>query len=296
MEFNKYQHVERLGTVETENIEIGECWLFPKLDGSNGQVWVNDNGKICCGSRNRELTLENDNQGFMAWVLEQDNIREFFSNYQNLRLFGEWLIPHTLRTYEQSAWKKFYVFDVMDANGNYLPYEVYKTILDAYDIEYIPPICKIRNPTVERIVNQLEKNVYLIEDGKGAGEGIVIKNYSYRNKYGRQTWAKVVRNEFKAKHSKSQVTEVKEKIGVESAIVDKYVTESLVTKEFAKIENENGGWSSKMIPRLLNTVYYCLVKEESWNFIKENKNPKIDFKRLMTLSFQKTKELKPELF
>lgn len=296
MEFNKYQHVERLGTTETEGIELGECWIFPKIDGSNGSIWVNENGKICCGSRNRELSLDNDNQGFMAWVLEQDNIIEFFSNYPNLRLYCEWLVPHTLRTYRKDAWNKFYVFDVVDKNGNYLIYEVYKTLLDAYGIEYIPPICKIRNPTVEKIINQLEKNVYLIEDGKGAGEGIVIKNYSYRNKYGRQTWAKVVRNEFKEKHWNKQPTEVKDKVEIESKIVDKYVTESLVTKEFAKIENDNGGWSSKMIPRLLNTVYYCLVKEESWNFIKENKNPKIDFKRLMTLSFLKVKELKPELF
>ena len=43
---------------------------------------------------------------------------------------------------------------------------------------------------------------------------------------------------------------------------DKYiVTKSLIEKEKAKIENENyGDWSSKFIPRLINTVFYCLVK------------------------------------
>ena len=117
MEFNKYQHVERLGTTETDGIETGECWLFPKLDGSNGQVWVNDNGIISCGSRNRELSLDNDNQGFMSWVMQQYNIINFLNKYPNLKLYGEWLVPHTLRTYRKDAWNKFYVFDVVDKNG-----------------------------------------------------------------------------------------------------------------------------------------------------------------------------------
>ena len=295
MEFQKYQHIERLGTTETEGIEFGVCYVFPKIDGSNGSIWLKDNGEIGCGSRNRELTLDNDNQGFMAWVLEQENIKRFLKDWQGLSLYGEWLVPHTLRTYDESAWRKFYVFDVVNDLGDYFKFNAYKVLLQEYGIEFIPPICVIENPTAESLTNQLEKNGYLIEDGKGAGEGIVIKNYDYRNKYGRVTWAKIVRNEFKAKHWSNKPTEVKVKKEVEKVIVDKYVTESLVTKEFAKIKNETG-WSSKMIPRLLNTVYYNLVKEESWNFVKENKNPQIDFKRLMNLSFLKVKELKPEIF
>jgi hypothetical protein len=68
-----------------------------------------------------------------------------------------------------------------------------------------------------------------------------------------------------------------------------------VEKEFAKIEVADG-WTSKMIPRLLNTVYYSLVKEESWNFIKEHKNPTIDYRKLMHFVFNEVKTKKPELF
>lgn len=32
MEFEKYQHVERFGTTETEVIENGTCYVFPKID------------------------------------------------------------------------------------------------------------------------------------------------------------------------------------------------------------------------------------------------------------------------
>lgn len=292
MDFKKYQHIERLGTSETDGIEMGECFIFPKIDGTNSQIWYNDG--VQAGSRNRQLSLDYDNQGFYEWVLRQQNIRRFFKEHPKLRLYGEWLVPHTLKTYEDSAWSNFYVFDVM-LDNSYLSYDDYKILLEPFNISFIPAICKVKNPTIERLINQLEKNSYLIRDGEGVGEGIVIKNYNYTNKYGRVTWAKIVRNEFKSKHWSNDTTEVKETLEVEVRIVEKYVTTALVEKEFAKIKNEIG-WTSKMIPRLLNTVFYCLITEESWNFVKEFKNPKVDFRRLLNLTIAKTKEVKPELF
>lgn len=292
MEYKKYQHVERFGTIETEGIENGMCYVFPKIDGANASLWWDDG--LQAGSRKRHLTLDNDNAGFLNWAGNQNRFEHFFADYPNLRLYGEWLVPHTLKTYQESAWRNFYVFDVM-AGGEYLPYDEYKKLLDEYGIDYIPPICKIENPTYERLVNQLEKNSYLIEDGKGTGEGVVIKNYDYKNRFGRVTWAKIVRNDFNAKHAKKSVTEIKENKIIEEEIVNKFITKSLVEKEFAKIESENG-WSSKLIPRLLSTIYYCLVKEESWNFIKEFKKPTIDFKRLQYFTNSKVKELIPHLF
>ena len=292
MKFKKYQHIERIGSTETNGIEIGTVWIFPKIDGTNSSLWW-DNG-LHAGSRNRHLTLDNDNAGFYEWALNQIRFVDFFTQHPKIRLYGEWLVPHTLKSYEESAWRNFYVFDVM-LDDKYLPFEDYKELLEPFGINFIPPICKVKNPTKDRMINQLEKNGYLIKDGEGAGEGIVIKNYDYKNKFGRVIWAKIVRNEFKSKHWANDPTEVKERKEVEQEIVNKYITLALVEKEFSKIDNEIG-WSSKLIPRLLNTVYYCLVKEESWSFIKEHKNPTIDFRRLMTLSIARTKELKPEIF
>lgn len=292
MEFLKYQHVEKLGTVETNGIESGMCFIFPKLDGTNSQLWFN-NG-IQAGSRNRHLSLDNDNAGFLAWALKEESIIKFFNQFPNLRLFGEWLVPHTLKTYQETAWRKFYVFDVM-FEEKYLSYDEYKVYLDEFNIEYIPPICKIENPTYETLTKSLEKNIFLIEDGKGTGEGIVVKNYNYKNRFGRVTWGKIVKNEFKAKMQKRDVAEIKQKKLIEEDIADKFVTEALVKKEFAKIEVESG-WSSKQIPRLLNTVFYCLVKEESWNFVKEFKSPTVDFKRLNMMTTIRIKQIMPELF
>ena len=45
MNFRKYQHIERFGTTEVQDIEIGECYIFPKIDGCftyNAQVMLAD--------------------------------------------------------------------------------------------------------------------------------------------------------------------------------------------------------------------------------------------------------------
>jgi len=140
MEFKKYQHVERFGTTETQGIDLGMCYVFPKIDGTNASIWLTNKGQMGCGSRNRTLALDNDNAGFMQWATKQKNIRELIKLYPELRLYGEWLVPHTLKTYQETAWRKFYVFDVYnEATGLYTSYDEYKDLLDDFNIEYIPP-------------------------------------------------------------------------------------------------------------------------------------------------------------
>lgn len=297
-EFIKYQHLERFGTTEVLNIELGTIHIFPKIDGTNASVW-HDGCQIRFGSRNRELSLEKDNGGFMAWGVEQMNLQDFFFENPNLRLYGEWLIPHSLKTYRKEAWRKFYVFDVARVEGEelvYLPFNDYYELLKKHNIEYIPPIAKVDNCNYEKLVEYMQGNNYLIEDGKGAGEGIVIKNYDYKNRYGRNTFAKLITSEFREKHIKemgASYVNMKEPIEVE--IVKEFVTVALVEKVYAKIENESG-FTSKQIPQLLNTVYYDLVREDCWNFVKKHKNPTVNFNTLQHLTYQKVKEIKSNLF
>jgi hypothetical protein len=295
MSFLKYQHLERYGNTEVEGIEVGTCYVFPKLDGTNGSVWWDD-GALRCGSRNRELTLDNDNAGFLNAMVVDKAITSFFDHTKNLILYGEWLVPHTLKTYQDDAWRKFYIFDVFDLNKQrLLSYDEY-VWLNGVGLNVIAPIAIIKNGSIDHFTECLSKAHYLVKDGEGSGEGVVIKNYDYHNKFGRQTWAKIVTNEFKAKHHIAMGAPVVGCEIVEEKIAAKYVTQALVDKVEAKIVNEMGGWSSKYIPRLLNTVWYDVVTEETWNFVKEFKNPKVDFKVLSHYVTAKIKELKKELF
>lgn len=55
MIYRSYQHVERLGTTETNGILDGTCYIFPKIDGTNATVWLGDDNTLRAGSRKREL-------------------------------------------------------------------------------------------------------------------------------------------------------------------------------------------------------------------------------------------------
>lgn len=296
MSFIKYQHLERFGNTEVEGIEVGTVYVFPKIDGTNGSVWQH-NDMMCCGSRNRELTLDNDNAGFFNAMVKDNAVARYIREHPQHILYGEWLVPHTLKTYNDDAWRRFYVFDVFDRNKErLLSYDEYSAAAIAAGLNVIPPIAIIKNGSEDHFTQCLAKANYLVKDGEGQGEGVVLKNYDYQNKYGRQTWAKIVGNEFKAKHHLEMGAPVVGCEIVEEKIVAKYVTQALVDKVHAKIVNEMDGWSSKYIARLLHTVYYDLVTEETWNFVKEFKSPKIDFKVLSHYTTARVKELRKELF
>jgi hypothetical protein len=311
MRFKKFQHVCRLGTSEVQDVLDGKCYIFPKIDGTNASLWwtIKDGvGELNAGSRNRELSLDNDNAGFFNWATSQPQakyISEFFRENPNIRLYGEWLVPHSLKTYRDDAWRKLYVFDVAvdipeseithDSADRveYLNYDEYSQLLDCYpEIEYIRPLAIITNPTYDMLITQMKKNNYLIKNGEGIGEGIVIKNYDKVNRYGRVTWAKIISAEFGEQHRKVMgAPESEGKKMVEDEIAEKYVTKSLCDKVRAKIELDEGSWESKYIPRLLNTVFHDVVEEESWNFIKEYKNPTINFKTLQSFVYNRVKKL-----
>ncbi len=297
--FRKYMSLKRWGNVEVEGIDVGECYIFPKIDGTNSSVWW-DGAKLCTGSRTRQLSEENDNAGFHNWVIDDEKLKAFFAEYPGFRLYGEWLVPHSLKTYTKDAWRRFYVFDVKlvesEEEGGYLHYDVYSPALKQFDLDYISPIKIIQNPTYEMLLGELENNKFLIDEGKGIGEGVAIKNYDYINRYGRACFAKLVTNDFKDKHSKEMgAPKVINKM-VEDEIVQTYVTKALCYKVHAKIVNEMEVWESKHIPRLLQTVYYDLVNEEIWNIVKKMKQPTINFRTLNTCVIMETKRLLPELF
>lgn len=300
MEFRKYQKLERFGRTEVEDIEIGECVIFPKIDGTNASCWSN-NGELKAGSRNRELTLENDNAGFYAAVLENENLKRYFEKNPTHRLYGEWLVPHSLRTYRDDTWRRFYVFDVCidteDDGVEYIPYEVYKPMLEEFDLDYIPPLATIKNGSYDQLIHYLDQNDFLIEDGKGNGEGIVIKNYEYKNRFGRQVWAKIVTSEFREKHKKAMGAPlIKNDNIIEEKIIREFATEAFIEKEYAKLTLENDGFRSKDIPEFLGRVWYEFIREESWNIIKKYRNPKIDYRILNALLINKIKDVKSELF
>lgn len=294
-----YQHVERIDSDEVDGILDGEVYIYTKLDGTNAGVHY-DNGKVIVNSRKRELSEDKDNAGCMEYVLSQPKFEQFFNEFPNLYLYGEFLVKHSIRTYKDSAWKKLYVFDVVDfsnpENLRYLSYEEYEPLLKKYNIEYIPLIATLNHTTKEDILPYLDKTTFLQSDSTTPGEGLVIKRYDgWKNKYGRTTWAKIVRKEFMVSKKIHREVSPNE---IEESIVEKFCTDAFIEKELAKILEDIGtdNWDNKYISRCLNSVYHELISEEAWSFIKKFKNPKIDFSILCVLATEKTKNVMRDFF
>ena len=105
MSFIKYQHIEKLGHQEVADILEGTVTIYPKLDGTNASVWMDlsSTPEIQAGSRNRHLEPGKDNAGFLAWAREHEGLKKFLTANPHLRLYGEWLVPHSLKTYREDA-------------------------------------------------------------------------------------------------------------------------------------------------------------------------------------------------
>lgn len=299
--YKPYQHIEKIAlpggeiNPEVDGILNGTVYLSYKIDGSNGCIWYN-NDKDCLefGSRKRQLSLDSkdsDNQNFMKLMTSPEyhdvymDLFNFLCRHKHLVIYGEWLVPVTIKRYKNDAWKQFYVFDVYDLLAEaYWSYDDYKKVFDADypHIKYIPLLAKLENPTIDDIKALLPRtNEFLITDG--LGEGIVIKNYNYKNKYGRITWAKMLTAEFQEqkKTHREQNRIIKETGEIEYELI-KILTREQVSKEQSKIieSRHEEFWRPQMTLELLNRVWEAFITDNMLLIIKKYHNPTINFAKL----------------
>lgn len=98
-EFEAFQSIPRLKR---------NCVITEKLDGTNAQILITDDGQVLAGSRNRWLTIEADNFGFARWVSDHaDELRALGPG----RHFGEWWGSGIQRRYGLTE-KRFSMFNV----------------------------------------------------------------------------------------------------------------------------------------------------------------------------------------
>lgn len=88
-----------------------EVIVTEKIDGTNAQVFIGDNGEFLTGSRTRWITPENDNYGFSRWAHEhKDELMKLGKG----RHFGEWWGSGIQRGYDlQKGEKRFSLFNVV---------------------------------------------------------------------------------------------------------------------------------------------------------------------------------------
>ena len=251
MTFIKYQHVERLGSPEVDGLLTGQIYIYPKMDGANHSVWWDEEkGEVRCASRNQMLSKDYDSTGFFKYFVGHPELTQWAEAHPGLILYGEFMTPHTIKTYRDDIWGEYLIFDVMEREtGRYLSYEEYSPMLTAYGLRHLYPQKVVEvsegndtetgNDILSMIAECVEHNTAYMLDGE-IGEGVVIKNYDFVNLYGRRVWAKVVRDDFvrnSRSPGKGKVLTAEERIAEET------VTYSLVAKELCKFSETNGPWA-----------------------------------------------------
>jgi hypothetical protein len=98
-DFPEFQKIPRLSR---------ECIVTEKIDGTNGLVYVTEDGDVFAGSRSRWITPEDDNYGFAKWVAgNRDELLKLGPG----RHYGEWWGHGIQRNYSQTR-KRFSLFNV----------------------------------------------------------------------------------------------------------------------------------------------------------------------------------------
>lgn len=100
-EFEPFQKIGRIKR---------SCVVTEKIDGTNAQVHILEDGRIRAGSRRRYITPEIDNYGFAKWVAENE---EELSRLGPGRHYGEWWGSGIQRRYGLTDDKRFSLFNTL---------------------------------------------------------------------------------------------------------------------------------------------------------------------------------------
>lgn len=237
MEQKKYHKIITIGKKQTaEVLKQGDYIVVQeKIDCSNASFTL-DGDKVRVFSRNVELSEDNNLNGFYQWVMANISADSLLSNYI---YFGEWMgNPHKVK-YEDHG-KKFFLFDIYNkASKKYEDPDLVRFEAEVVYLNKVPTLYEGYYQGFEHLQSLCGQTMLGGKLGNlTTGEGIVIKNYDYKDDQGKQVFLKMVTDAFK--ESKNQPNQAKDpaKIDEESKVTVQFVTEARVTKMLYKLMDD----------------------------------------------------------
>ncbi|TCJ00024.1 RNA ligase family protein [Cytobacillus praedii] len=262
----KYQDIVRHGKSGTHLTIEGNPHIIiqEKLDGANASFKF-VNGQLKCFSRNTELDEGNTLRGFSVWAKEHfkdDKLADGFI------FFGEWLVRHKLDYGDNE--NQFYLFDIYDEKKEeYLPFTRVESAANELGLNLVPVFYEGEFQSIEHVQSFVGKSKL----GE-IGEGVVVKNVNYKNKYGQQQFTKFVSDQFAEmantkKHKvNTQKDDLQEFVNATvnkarvSKIVHKLVDEGLLKEDYA-IED-----MGTILKNTGSKVFDDVIKEELDELLK----------------------------
>lgn len=141
-----------------------EIVITEKIDGTNAQVLITEDGRVIAGSRTRFITPEDDNYGFAKWVKQnEEELRKLGPG----RHFGEWWGSGCQRGYGLSKGeKRFSLFNTTRWNSEDLPSCCY-VVPELYRGDF-------DTNAIEEVLSNLAENGSVASPGFMNPEGIII--------------------------------------------------------------------------------------------------------------------------
>ncbi|MCI7767996.1 MAG: RNA ligase family protein [Oscillospiraceae bacterium] len=241
-----------------------------KLDGANASIqYIPEEDRVAAFSHNYELSSGNDLRGFYGWVrsLDKEMIKDTLGS--GLKLFGEWLVPHTV-VYPEECYNKFYCFDVLDiGSGQYLPPHRVMEIANKLGIAFVPVFYSGKFTGWQDVT----KYVGQTKMGGSEGEGVVVKNISNldRSRYKAEPYTKIVSDRFKEVHrnAKPEAAVPKPQLSGEIEEAMTIITRARVEKLINKMVDEGllpYEWNTShmriIMKNLPKRIYEDCMKEE----------------------------------
>lgn len=268
----KYQSIDRHGKRNTQEtlFEGARIVVWEKIDGANAS-FKREGDTVLAFSRNNQLDEHNTLGGFFEWV--QGNIKA-----EDLKdgviYFGEYTNPHKINYGENT--KKFFLFDVYnEITEKYEPLQIVKYEAERLSLNLAPIFYEGEFQSLEHIMEFVGKS-QLAPDG--IGEGVVIKNYSYTDRFGNQIFTKIVTKSFQETNG-GKVKEFKVSKDPLTSFIEDTVTEARVEKMLHKLVDEGKLKEDYAIEdmgtilKLLgSSVYEDVMKEEADTLAKVIKN------------------------
>lgn len=269
-EMKKYHSIVRLGHKSTEGVVKDGDYIvaFEKLDGANASFKRNAQGELECFSRNNKLDESNNLRGFYQWVQENIDPDDLMPH----RIyFGEWLVKHKV---DYGNYKnQFYLFDVYHEKfGEYVDFP--QVIIEAFELKLqIAPVLYMgKYQGFDHLNGLVGRSAY----ANGEGEGIVVKNYSYRTPHGdkEQLFVKMVSDAFRELQPQKAPRDPAA-VPPEAVFLDAFLTKARVEKLMLKLV-DNGVLDEKFGIEDMGTILKNLnvlediLSEEGYLYCEPN--------------------------
>lgn len=275
MVFSKYIDIERIG--HPDNLQLlqfpeDEIVVEEKVDGGNGCFWLEEDGSLHFGSRNRDLTHEKDEKTFKKERNALIALLEGKTLNPDYIYFIEWMARHTIKYTNAPAVIGIDIRHrrsmVPGQPGLFLSRDAREKEFERIGIPNVPVVWRGRSGDLAKMdVNALIPPSAYYE---GKAEGIVLKNQSRKAPVGNhQLCGKVVAEEFK-ENNKAVFGSIKSREDDTQMLVEKYVTTARIRKAILRNMNENGeALSMEMMKHLYTDVLKDVFKEEIDAIMKE---------------------------